>query len=172
MHPLGRQLGGCLWGSSVGQHGVDGLPFTTSETLQLGSMLPMCLGWAGLVLPSKIRAAGEKLLVGLPLLPPGLSNSTPISNTSPLTPPWAPWCPAQATSGLFADLKHSSQRAWYPTQPTLQVFLSLRHGKINLPSCIRHYLSVRNSFNFQWVIILNNHSEQSGTSKLETTNYF
>lgn len=35
-------------------------PLTTSETLQWGSMLPMCLGWAGLVLPSKIRAVGGK----------------------------------------------------------------------------------------------------------------
>ncbi len=32
------------------------LPFTTSTTSQFGSILPMCLGWAGLVLPSKINA--------------------------------------------------------------------------------------------------------------------
>lgn len=35
----------------------DLLPFTTSTTSQLGSMLPMCLGCAGFTLPSKINAA-------------------------------------------------------------------------------------------------------------------
>lgn len=34
----------------------DLLPFTTSTTSQLGSMLPICLGWAGFTLPSKINA--------------------------------------------------------------------------------------------------------------------
>lgn len=53
--PLGPgKLGG------VTRCSEDGLPFTTSETLQFGSMLPICLGWAGLVLPSKIRAVGSK----------------------------------------------------------------------------------------------------------------
>lgn len=55
----------------------DSLPFTTSETLQLGSMLPMCLGWAGLVLPSKIRAAaGRRVLLARP-------QSLPRSPSSP-----------------------------------------------------------------------------------------
>lgn len=31
--------------------GLVSLPFTTSATLQVGSILPMCLGWAGLVSP-------------------------------------------------------------------------------------------------------------------------
>lgn len=35
------------------------LPFTTSATSQLGSMLPMCLGWAGFTLPLKINAIGH-----------------------------------------------------------------------------------------------------------------
>lgn len=35
-------------------------PLTTSATLQWGSMLPMCLGCAGLVLPSKSSAGGHK----------------------------------------------------------------------------------------------------------------
>lgn len=35
-------------------------PLTTSDTLQWGSMLPMCLGWAGLVLPSKIKAVKKR----------------------------------------------------------------------------------------------------------------
>lgn len=35
-------------------------PWTTSPTWQCGSMLPIVLGWTGLAVPSKIRAAGEK----------------------------------------------------------------------------------------------------------------
>lgn len=35
------------------------LPFTTSATLQLGSILPICLGWAGLMSPPK-RSAKRK----------------------------------------------------------------------------------------------------------------
>lgn len=60
-----------------GSRSRDSLPFTTSETLQLGSMLPMCLGWAGLVLPSKIRAAaGRRVLLAGP-------QSLPCSPSSP-----------------------------------------------------------------------------------------
>lgn len=117
----------------MGQHGGDGLPFTTSETLQLGSMLPMCLGWAGLVLPSKIRAVGGRkgAVGGAHPLPSELSNSTSLPTTR--APPSQTW----AMSGLFADLKCSSQRASSPTQPTFHFyFLLLHHLKIILPSCI------------------------------------
>lgn len=55
-HPLAGGLG-VVPESPAGQ-AQGGSPFTTSDTLQLGSMLPMCLGWAGLVLPSKMRAVG------------------------------------------------------------------------------------------------------------------
>lgn len=33
------------------------LPLITSTTLQLGSMLPMCFGWAGLIFPPNSKAA-------------------------------------------------------------------------------------------------------------------
>lgn len=46
--------------SSIGAEEDHSLPFTTSTTSQLGSMLPICLGWAGFTLPSKINAKGKK----------------------------------------------------------------------------------------------------------------
>lgn len=45
--------------NSNGAEEDHSLPFTTSTTSQLGSMLPICLGWAGFTLPSKINATGH-----------------------------------------------------------------------------------------------------------------
>lgn len=104
-HPLGNgspsgqgSLAGPLC-SSVDQAQTEGSPFTTSVMQQLGSMLPMCLGCAGLVLPSKIRAVGGGAAVGaaepagLPL-PQGSPLSTFIPNASdPKADPSPPACP-------------------------------------------------------------------------------